>query len=368
VRASPNYLTIKLIKFSEQETESFSAIFSLAEARLKQNWRVVATEAETADFFLLTEERLKNSLLPGVPPVQCLFYSDEDSGEGGDSLAGNHILTDHNGVPRMRSLMEVLNKVGESPAVSSISMPIASGAQTAAEVTPPAPAPVETSPPPAISAAPVATKVDTDTTAYTEPRPAVQSLLKLLLAARTEPVWISAGEIDLWIVPADGCYYSSASLAQLAAYCTAHADTLLLDVQISRVEQQRIVAKEKLRPQTLSNLIWYVAFKSSQGRLLKGHTPQDIVHLLRWPDLGVPECRNYVKLAAFMHSNALSLLDIAATTGTPLEALYNFYNACYLTGLIEKAETSQRHEKAIHVEQQELLKKISDRLKGQRNV
>ncbi|MDD5273461.1 MAG: hypothetical protein PHU14_12165 [Methylovulum sp.] len=84
-----------------------------------------------------------------------------------------------------------------------------------------------------------------------------------------------------------------------------------------------------------------------------------------WPNLRLPEGRDFIKLAAFMHNNSMPLPAIAEATRLPLEQVHNFYNACYLVGLIEKVEAVQRHERTTSVERQNLLGKLRNRLNMQ---
>ena len=122
------------------------------------------------------------------------------------------------------------------------------------------------------------------------------------------------------------------------------------------------VAAAKLKPQSLSSLIWYATFQSSQGRKLKGYAKGQIVHLKRWPDLGLPGCRQLVHLAAFMQSNQVDLETVAEQTQTPLEQVYNFYNACEMIGLIQQGDYTEVHTKTINTEKRSLLTKIGKRL------
>ncbi|MGZ8190157.1 MAG: hypothetical protein ACXWTS_02895, partial [Methylococcaceae bacterium] len=102
-------LTLKLIGFSGHKTEKFSAIFNLAEHRLKQNWQIVDTDS--ADFFILTE-KLKSdqsSYLNSLPPERCLFCSSTEN-----ATDNNNVLVDINRIPRLSSLIQALNRIAET--------------------------------------------------------------------------------------------------------------------------------------------------------------------------------------------------------------------------------------------------------------
>ncbi|PPD47292.1 MAG: hypothetical protein CTY16_07635, partial [Methylobacter sp.] len=185
-------------------------------------------------------------------------------------------------------------------------------------------------------------------------------LLKAVLDCKSVPVLIRVNDVGVYLDPVKGSYYCPLTLEQLIP--CFDRDPIRIK-PITQPELRQVVSNTKLSPKPLSNLIWYAAFKASQGRLLLGTSPEDVVHLIRWPDLGLPGCGNYVKLAAFMHSNTMKLSDIPSATQYPVEAVYDFYNACHLVGLIEKAAAIELHEKQIDLEHQNLLRKIRNRLK-----
>jgi predicted transcriptional regulator len=87
------------------------------------------------------------------------------------------------------------------------------------------------------------------------------------------------------------------------------------------------------------------------------------VTLKSWPDLRLFKCIDYAKVATFMKNNAAPLEMIAEYTDIPLAEVNNFYNACYLMGLIEKRNQIEINKKNLSNERLSLLSKINARLK-----
>ncbi|MDD5272560.1 MAG: hypothetical protein PHU14_07565 [Methylovulum sp.] len=336
-------LTIKLLGFSAPEMERFSAILALAESRLQQAWQM--TTAEDADFFLLPSEQLKASLAADISAARCLFYTD-------DPAIGNLILSDCHKIPRINSLINVLNHRGAQKTIE-----ITANAEAIPEPASPSsgesapPAPIESQP------APSANDQPADTANFAPDH----GLLSALLEHHATPILIKANTVVICVDPSQKLYYCPLSLTQLIPYFDPGIAPQVKPISVP--EMQELVGKAKLPPQPLNNLIWYITFKTSQGRLLQGTAPEDIVRLLHWPDLTIPECGHYAKLAAFMHSNTMRLADIAKTTSYPPASVYDFYNACTVVGMTEKADTVQVHEKVADLKQQTVLRKIRDRLK-----
>jgi len=331
-------LTIKLVGFNQAQTEQFSAILTLAETRLKQSWQIV--KSPQADFFLCNEKHLSNLLNAGIAIERCLFYS-------GDHDFKNPIAVDTNQIPLLTSLVSVLNEAGVRLPPPALNLK-----------------PITTQPPAAPNLKPTATQPPVRQTPIAETAfsPSHHGLLNALLKSQSGgSIFIQTGSIGLCVDPSNNTYYCPLALTQLDPHFNADSSPQVRPINAS--ELQAFIDKAQLIPQPLSNLIWYVTIKTSQGRLLQDSSPDDMVHLLRWPDLAMPGCGDFVKLAAFMHSNTMSLIEIAQLTAYPLEAVYDFYNACHLIGLIGKGETVQAHKKTTNPNQQSVLKKIRDRLK-----
>lgn len=332
---------LKLIGFSEIDQSRFEAIFSLAESNLHRPWIIV--NDSTADFYLLSanlpSQLDQDNVLQALPRDRCIFYSTQDVQQNRYELR-----VDSNFIPRRNALVNLLNEVSSSLENGETTMPPPL-AQSDQKV---APIPLAT-PGPGTSGEDVF-----------DPG---QGLLALLLSARHMPQILSFPEsTGSTVIYLDGSnnYYCTLGLEQLEACFASSAN--ITTHPISAAELLDSVAAEKLKPLPLSSLIWYAAFKSSQGRRLKGYSKGQIVQLKRWPDLGLPGCRQLVRLAAFMQSNSLDLETIAAQTQTPPEQVYDFYNACEIIGLIQQGESAEIHSKRINTEKRSLLTKIGKRL------
>lgn len=311
---SPNEFTITLAQFTDEQRRVFQSVLNLAEPRLLGQWQIVENNA---DFYLFPHKPFPTD----IAKERCLCYSATPNLPGCIEISENDL-------PRLSSVISVLNSL-------STAKPITPNTAIA-EITP--------------------------KTAPLDGFSPNQGLLNhlLLIKASGEPSSIVANNINILIDPVAGFYYASISLDEFI-FCS-YPDVEVFRHGLSPTELQHFVGESQLLPRPLSDLIWYITIKTSQGQLLAGHTPDDIVTLIYWPNLKLPECLRYMQLAAFMHSNALPLKDIAQKVKLPLEDCYNFYNACYLTGLIEKLTTVQIHTKSVSTEQKRLFDAIKNRI------
>lgn len=343
--------TLRLIGFSGHEIENFFAIFYLAERRLKQHWKIV--ETDSADFFLLTEKSQidQSSYLRSLPPERFLLCSSAEIAP--DS---NSVLVDSNRTPKLSSLILLLNRIGGQIFEE---VPVA---LTVKDIREPQ-IKIESEPdqPGVVFDNKLEARLDDDV--FFNPQ---QGLLKHLLQAQAQPscvVFTLKSHTDcnkIYLHSAEKNYFCQTSLKNLIPYLNAGIELLVEPVSEAKLIAE--VEKATLTSKPLSNLIWFVGFQLSQGRLLQGHSDQDTVSLTRWPDLTVHGCEKFVKLAAFMKNNAVSLDTLASETGFSLAQIHDFYNACYLIGLIEKSVKTETHKKASSNDTQSLLRKISNRL------
>lgn len=329
-------VTLKLIGFNEDERNSFSAVLTLANRALKKTWQI-SDQAE-ADFFLLSVQSSatanRDNLLKGLFAERCLFCSTENTIQ-----MENELLVDNNHVPRLSVLVALFNKISAHPdsvakmKVSESTSQVSSSARTA-----------------------------TSSESFFDPQ---EGLLGYLLAAEYAQFIVSVKAqpqyTPLYIDTIKNIYYSKNALEQLAPYL---AGSEKLNIKpTSKAEIENLIATESLKPCSLKDLIWYIVIKTSSGRLIKGHSTADVVALKSWPDLRLFKCLDYAKVATFMKNNAAPLETIAAQTEMPLAELNNFYNACYLMGLIETRNQIEINKKNISPERLDLLHKIDARLK-----
>lgn len=93
---------------------------------------------------------------------------------------------------------------------------------------------------------------------------------------------------------------------------------------------------------TLDNVLWMAAIECSRGRLLPGHSPNIPVKLRAWPNFTRNDFKlEHLRLAAVLARRAVSLRKLVEITRVAYEDIVDFYNAAYVTDLIETCETEQ---------------------------
>lgn len=310
-------VTLKLIGFNELEQSNLKAVLTLAERALQNQWQLV--DSATADFYLLSvassAQLHSNDSLKALPEAQRIMCVNNDEHSTGHSL-----IMDEKRIPGLRALVEVLNRVSlqAAPPVATEIIESAAPATVIENARPPVPIP----------------ESDIDDTTYFEPH---QGLLGYLLHPKQHYLVITLdSQIDclaLYVDIKQRIYYTHNTLAQLDAYLTAR-DSLFIKSYTAE-EFNECIEAENLKPQSLKNLIWYAAITLSAGRVIKNHDNNAVVSLKSWPDLRLPRCMDYAKLAAFMKNNAATLEMIAEKTGIARTDVHNFYNACYLIDIID---------------------------------
>lgn len=170
----------------------------------------------------------------------------------------------------------------------------------------------------------------------------------------------TSGANKLYINVKDRTYYCINKLENLDGVFSSVAP--LIPHSLTENELRQVIINEELKSQPLDNLIWHVTFNCSQGKIIKGYAPSDIVHLKRWPDITLPGCRSLIKLAAYMQSNAANLETAQQKTGFSSEQINNFYNACKVIGLIVQANQTDIHDKNLNNEKLQLFAQIGKRL------
>lgn len=332
---------LSLIGFSDNQAQTFLAVLSLAERRLEHAWRI--TEEAEADVFILVTEKIDAEPIitsKNLPRERCLFCTQQHPPEFG--YEPDILFISSGGLPQLSSLVKVLNykaaninNCEQIPADSSSLTPIV--------------------------VLPKIVALNNDGNFFDPDQSFLKTLLQNTADFLTYRFTSPAGSIKLYVDFVKKIYYCETGLKNLKPYFIIK-DAVIIEV-LSEIEWQDVIEQAALTAQPLANLIWYVAFELSNGRLLLGHSNEDNIYLTRWPDLGVEGCGKYIRLAAFMRNNVTSLIVTASKTHTPLTDVYSFYNACYLTGLVEKSDKSELYAKILDNEKQQLLDKITNRLK-----
>lgn len=219
-----------------------------------------------------------------------------------------------------------------------------------------------------------------------EPREYLLGLIQRAMADQHIRRCLLPGLPPLFIVPAEGRYYTNADNTGLHALCSA----MLIDIQVEIVdsveggeEEEELVqigrmwkrrkkeggGQPKLPSRSLAELLFRATLGASRGRLLAGNRNLGPVKLKRWPEaFCFEQDRRFFPLTAFMAANAAPLTTIAERTGVPMTRVIDFYNACAVLNLIDHPETEQIRARRIADRERELYRKISQALVEQRQV
>ncbi|MCX7096682.1 MAG: hypothetical protein NTV43_02120 [Methylococcales bacterium] len=373
-----NVVTLRLLGFSDPEKARFSSILTLAERGLKKKWTVISHI--NADFFLIKEHLIAqmdvHEVLKSLPRQRCIFIRHKHDNL---DIGGHQIHWGEGEVPSLRMLVEFLNQTGETKSNPANAQ---SQAVPLSEPQPTTPPSTSSYAQPVPQAAPAAPK---QTFSYNQSAAAVsdnqakpiiivsaateffdpeQGFLGHLLAQANSPRAFKLAnqhaDLVLYVDSAQNRYYSNVKLEQLKPFCLAGTELQITALMTQQL--QTIIAEQALKPHPMSNLLWYATFTSSRGRVIKGYQKGDIVHLKRWPDVNLPGCRQLIRLAAYMQSNAVDLDTVHANTKIPINQIYDFYNACKIIQLIGHSQTKDVHEKELDTEQKQLYARIGRRL------
>ena len=356
-------VSLKLVGFNDEDKAKFESIFAFAESRLDVPWLIV--EAIEADFYLLTH-RLRsqmdqNSLLRSLPRKRCIFYATEET-----ESEENELIVGSENIPSLRSLVMLFNALSvasdsktEEPAAIVVPAPPVLTEEAKQPLSSPEVIQYKPSSRAAISPAKVNDAPAVSNDAYFDPE---QGFIGLLLSKK---VGIYRFELEsdnksakLYINFDENVYYSEDKLEQLEPF---FSEKVASKPVLESLFQQDISLKG-LKPLPLKNLVWYAVFSCSQGRVRKGYKESDIVHLKRWPNINLPGCRELIKLAAYMQSNAVELSITQKNTRFSIQQIYNFYNACYAIGLVDNMQQADMHDKNLSDDNRQLFSKIGKRL------
>lgn len=327
-------ITLKLVDFNATETRNLDSILTLAERSLNKTWKIV--ETETADFFLLSINSSKSinddAVLQQLPRQQCLFCIADDQPYEQNK---NFLPVNEHGLPSLSILVKLFNQLSEQEKATS-------DAQV----------------PPAL----IEEKINSaDEISFFDFE---KGFLGHLLNSKNDMFTIELTNkpdySPIYINDAEASYYSRYPLDQLEDYVIATENLSIKPC--SKIELKSYLNAENLKAQSLKDLIWYATIKTSAGKVIRGYSSDDIITLKKWPDLRLPHCLDYAKLATFMKNNAATLQIISEQTQFPLTKIYPFYNACYLIGLIELKFETDLNQKNIDTNRLSLLAQIETRL------
>lgn len=134
------------------------------------------------------------------------------------------------------------------------------------------------------------------------------------------------------------CIYTQADGAALAKLSKLQPAA----VQSEKLGQSDFMRAAKGLPMSrLHDLIWLAERHGSQGALLAGHSCDVPVHLKVWPKFNNRHVRpEYLKLAAMLSKQPLTLSALAVSSGVALPQVIDFYNAAVAFGVIERMESA----------------------------
>jgi len=84
----------------------------------------------------------------------------------------------------------------------------------------------------------------------------------------------------------------------------------------------------------VDELLWKAGFYSSQGQLMKGCYPVDVVELIRWPNLTrLPHTANTPRIASLLSRQPSSLTIAGKVLKVSPQEMYQFYSAAHCAGI-----------------------------------
>lgn len=130
----------------------------------------------------------------------------------------------------------------------------------------------------------------------------------------------------LWVDPANGLYCAEFPIPE-AMFC---APDNAIDVRW----QAELPTAGARRP--VEELFWNAGWHGSNGALLEGCEPYDVVAVVQWPNFTrLPYCQSMITLCAFLHNRPTSLSFAYRSLRIEREDAFRFYSAARAAGLVE---------------------------------
>ena len=351
-------LRLKLEGFNASEREKLDSVLALAEYRLDRLWELHDSR-EGADVLLFRDL----DMLKGPYSLPVIYYVTAAVQALGDDPMMRALEVDDNQVPRMGQLIHVCNELAQL--YFDIKQPSPERVDQRPVISEPSPPPLQDtthSDRTATEDLVIDEDSGNDVKVYDSPlsQPQSVSFLDYIQSDFTGYVVLRFEHHEKIYIDAEkGFYYSQISLESLAECIRLNvpyvhetvADTLF------KIDLER----NDLQAQPIAHLRWYAALCTPSDHLLtelKGQT----VSLKRWPDLGLPGCKQLIHLAAFMQSNQATIDSAAKATNTPLSVVCCFVNASALEGLVQYGNVESIHKKTLKPELKSLLSSISSRI------
>ena len=154
----------------------------------------------------------------------------------------------------------------------------------------------------------------------------------------------------LYLLPQQNCYFCSTEMIDLKKLFLMPPKEIKIKRMLDIELEQQI---EGLKTKALNDLLWHATITASQGRFITNYQPDDPVHLKSWPDISlISENKSYLKIAAFMSQNTINIIEISKQTQQKLSDVIDFYNACYILGLVSipKNIPSSNNSRTVHLQ------------------
>lgn len=195
---------------------------------------------------------------------------------------------------------------------------------------------------------------------YFNPDETIITVLKRAVVNKQD-IHLELTEIgELLLLAQRGEYFARLSDEQ-AFFTTDIAD---IDVSVLGKGDRRLPA-ESVSGRNIDELMWKAAFYNSNGRLMEGCYPADMVELDHWPNLSrLPHTTNTARIAALLSRHPATIAFVARLLHIAPTEAYLFYSAASAAGLAKPVNRTQdepklephRHQTLLS----SLLKRISD--------
>lgn len=145
---------------------------------------------------------------------------------------------------------------------------------------------------------------------------------------------LRATQDEIALFPERGEFY--ASVSDMASFCRAPVAQF---EQIAFDEVALPYASGPGRP--IGDLLWQVAFHTSQGNLIEGRSKYDVVQFQRWPNLTrLPVTPNSARICALLTRHPTTIMLVHRMLGIDKEEVYQNYSAAYSAGLVNAISCS----------------------------
>ncbi len=139
------------------------------------------------------------------------------------------------------------------------------------------------------------------------------------------------------VIPDSNVFVSFGDPTSIPRMFRDSATTFSVSELAAEVEAKAL-ASDRGRP--LGQLLYCAALFGSEGRLVLNTKPDDTLCLMGLPDFDiVPHLQEHREIAKYMMASSTNLADIASSTGTSINVVIDFCNACESAGLLRRIST-----------------------------